>query len=86
MRDSELSRRFRLDLDEISALALHDDGNGRARVLAVGDRDFVVVTAALARDALQDEHPENLGAVLDEQAADAGSSSENVFLLERLEP
>ncbi len=76
MRDSRLSRSFRIDLDEISALALRNDGDGRARVLAVGDRDFVVVTATLAQDALHDEHPENVGTLIDEQVADAGSSSE----------
>ncbi len=76
MRDAELSQAFRLDLDEISALAVQIERDGLARVLAVGDRDFVVVSATLAGDGLDDEHPENVGDLIDEQAADSGSSSE----------
>lgn len=71
-QDSELKAGFRLDLDEVSALAVRRG----AELVAVGDEDFRVVTAALRDGGLEDEDATSVRDILDDDMQHEESGSE----------
>ncbi len=76
MLECELKRRFRLDLDEVSALCARPRPEGGIELLAVGDEDFAVVTATLVSDEVEGASRSEVGDVLDDHVRDGDSGSE----------
>ena len=72
----ELKKRFRLDLEEVSALCARRHPDGGVELLAVGDEDFAVVAATLVDDGLEDARRTELGDALNDDARDRDSGSE----------
>lgn len=68
----KLKQRFRLHLAEISALCLR----GKAELIAVGDEDFMIATAALRDDGLRYEHSKWVRHILPEEVRSGESGSE----------
>jgi hypothetical protein len=76
VKSSRLRSRFQLSLGEVSALCLrHQQGDGD-ELLAVGDQDYLVLTAPLNDDELGDQNLHKLGEVLGKESGDAGSGSQ----------
>ena len=69
MPECELKKRFRLDLEEVSALCARPHPDGGAELLAVGDEDFAVVAATLVDDALENARRTELGDALNDERA-----------------
>lgn len=76
MPECELKKRFRLDLEEVSALCARPHADGGAELLAVGDEDFAVVAATLVGDGLEDARRTELGDSLDDDVRHRNSGSE----------
>jgi hypothetical protein len=76
MRDSKLRSPFRLRLGEVSALCVRHDSRHGDELLAVGDEDYVVLTARLRGDELEDQGHHKLGDVLEKKLRETGSKSE----------
>ena len=57
---------YRLQLDQVSALCVRRDGDGAEELVAVGDEDFAVLTAALDSGRLTAQETANVGDALDD--------------------
>ena len=57
---------YRLQLDQVSALCVRRDGDGAEELVAVGDEDFAVLTAALDGGRLTAQETANVGDALDD--------------------
>ncbi|MCA1705487.1 MAG: hypothetical protein LC808_20410 [Actinobacteria bacterium] len=71
--DSELKRRFRLPINEVSALCVRRE----TELLAVGDEEFVIVNAAIGGDGLNNEfNSRQIGDIRDEEVRGGKFGSE----------
>jgi hypothetical protein len=66
MSEVAISFPYRLHLDQVSALCVRRDGNGAEELVAVGDEDFAVLTAALDGGRLTAQETAKVGDALDD--------------------
>ena len=71
MAEVAISFPYRLQLDQVSALCVRRDGSGAEQLVAVGDEDFAVLTAAVEEGRLTAQATAKVGDALDDPPGDS---------------